>query len=60
MRVKPPIAVLTPCQYPHFKIETNQDLINALSLLIEAYTSCEAKVDAIIEIFNEEENQTWK
>lgn len=61
VRVKPPIAVLTPCQYPSFKIETNQDLITALSLLIEAYTSCEAKVDAMIEIFNdEEENETWK
>ena len=60
VRVKPPIAVLTPCQYPSFKTETNQDLITALSLLIEACTSCEAKVNAITEMFNEEEeNEAW-
>lgn len=55
MRINPPAAMLTPCQYPEFKIETNRDLVTALSLLIEAYTTCEAKVDALIRIYEAEE-----
>ena len=55
VRVTPPPGILSPCEYPEFKIETNRDLVVALSLVIEAYTLCEAKVDTMIRIYQGED-----
>ncbi|MGI5829795.1 MAG: Rz1-like lysis system protein LysC [Bradymonadia bacterium] len=55
VRTSPPKALLTPCEYPSFTLKTNRDFVTALSLVIEAYSTCEAKMDALIELFKEVE-----
>ena len=52
IRIDPPKAMLQRCVFnDDFSMDTNSDLIIVISKLVEAYSLCEAKMDAVVDLF---------
>lgn len=55
VRIEPPKSVLQRCIFNNdFKVENNRDLVVVISKLVEAYGLCEAKMDAVVDLFEKQ------